>query len=241
MGQSLLKKIHHPDLRAIEQREREENHFTQGLNFYKLFWIFFMGSFVGVVIEEIWCVCTLQHFESRTGLVLGPFNLVYGFGALAVALGLHWLRYRRDGAIMIGGFLIGSAVEYICSFVQEKLFGTTSWDYSDMPLNLNGRITFFYSMFWGILAIFWVKDLYPRIALLLLKIPNKVGKVLTWILLAYMIINTVVSAVALNRWVERRDGIAATSAIERATDKAFPDQSMEWIYSNMIFPTDKSE
>ena len=51
-------------------------------------------------------------------------------------------QFRNRGAIwsFLGGFLVGSVVEYGCSWIQEALFGSRSWDYSSMPLNLNGRI-----------------------------------------------------------------------------------------------------
>lgn len=52
--------------------------FAHGLNFYKLFWIFFVGCFLGVVIETLYCLVTRHRFESRQGLIYGPFNLVYG-------------------------------------------------------------------------------------------------------------------------------------------------------------------
>jgi|GEM_PF-4663813 len=72
-------------------RTRTEKSFASGLNFYKLFWIFFVGCFLGVVIETLYCLVTRHHFESRQGLIYGPFNLVYGLGALAMTLGLYWL------------------------------------------------------------------------------------------------------------------------------------------------------
>ena len=68
-------------------------------------------------------------------------------------------------------------IEYLCSFFQEMLFGSTSWDYSNIPFNLNGRICLLYSVFWGILGILWIKEIYPRMAVWILKIPNKVGKI----------------------------------------------------------------
>lgn len=224
-----------PDIREIERREREENHFARGLNGYKLFWIFFLGCFLGVLIETIWSVVTWGRLEWRAGLVWGPFNLVYGFGTLALGVGLYWLRDKRDGYILLGGALIGSGVEYVCSWVQERLFGSISWDYSGMPFNLHGRINLLYSLFWGILAILWVKDVYPRLARLILKIPNRVGKPLTWVLLVFMVLNTVVSAAAVGRWADRLAGVPPQNQVEELLDQRFPDQRMKWIYPNMKF------
>ena len=68
-----------------------------------------------------------------------------------------------------------------------------------MPLNINGRICFVYSLFWGALGILWIKDLYPRMAKYILKIPNRAGKILTWALTAFLIVNAIVSCVAVGR------------------------------------------
>lgn len=230
-------KLKLPDIREIEEREKQTDHFAKGLNFYKLFWIFFIGCFLGVVVETIWCLCTRGYFESRVGLIYGPFNLVYGFGALAMALGLHFLRAKRDLWVLLGGIFIGSVVEYACSVVQELMFGTISWDYSDFPFNLAGRINLLYCVFWGILAILWIKILYPIIAVWILRIPNRFGKILTWALLVFMIFNTVMSALAVDRWVMRIKGTAQASSnpVFEYFDRNYPDEKMSKIYANMIF------
>ncbi len=222
-----------------ETQPLRKKSFAEGLNFYKLFWIFFIGSFVGVVVELIFCFITRGHFESRSGLVYGPFNLVYGFGALFMTLGLAWLAKRGNFVIFLGGFAIGSIWEYVCSFVQESMFGTVSWEYSAQPFNLNGRISLLYSCFWGLLALAWIKWLYPFLSRLIERIPNRLGIILTWVLFVFMIFNTVVSALALHRMEERRDGIPATTAMQQILDERFPDERMNRIYANMQVVTEE--
>lgn len=39
-------------------------HFAHGLNFYKLFWVFFLCCFLGVVIETIFCGSPPAGFHS---------------------------------------------------------------------------------------------------------------------------------------------------------------------------------
>ena len=220
---------------TIDYREEKANHFARGLNGYKLFLVLFVGAFSGVIVEMLWCFVRHGYIESRAGLVYGPFNLVYGFGALCLTAGLY--EYRNRGAVysFLGGFITGSVVEYICSFVQEKLFGSASWDYSNVPLNINGRICLLYSIFWGFLGVFWIKSVYPRFSVWVLKIPNKIGKIIVWILLVFMIFDSVVSGLAVYRWSERVDGKAPNNSIERILDSRFPDSRMERIFPNMEF------
>lgn len=220
---------------TIDFRENQIDHFARGINFYKLFIIFFSGSFVGVLIELLWCYLRNGYFESRSGLVYGPFNLVYGIGALVLTMALYRYRNRSWTFSFIGGFVTGSVIEYFCSFFQELLFGSTSWDYSNIPFNLNGRICLLYSVFWGVLGIFWIKKIYPRIAGWILRIPDRVGKTAVWILLAFMVVNSAVSGAAVYRWAERTAGKEASGSLERVLDERFPDERMERIYANLEF------
>ena len=164
---------------TIDLEERGGDHFARGLGLYKLLLILFIGSFAGVVVELMWCLIRNGYLESRSGLVYGPFNLLYGAGAVALTVCLYRFRNRSGWISFLGGMLVGTVVEYLCSWGQELLFGSRSWDYSAMPFNLNGRVCLLYSVFWGVLGVFWIKDLYPRMAQLILKIPNKIGKILT--------------------------------------------------------------
>ena len=228
-----------PTNAQIDYREKQEAHFAQGMTFYKLFWVFFIGCFAGVVLETIYCLIQRGHYESRVGLIYGPFNLVYGIGALCLSGALYRFRNRGRVFSFVGGFVVGSVVEYACSWFQEVCFGSTSWDYSNMPYNLNGRICLLYSVFWGILGIFWIKDIYPRMAKWILKIPNKVGKPLTWALLAFMVFNSVMTLFTSLRWTARREGVPASNAFEAYLDEHYPDDRMQKIFANAEFTEDR--
>ena len=228
-----------PTNAQIDYRERQEAHFAQGMTFYKLFWVFFIGCFAGVVLETIYCLIQRGHYESRVGLIYGPFNLVYGVGALCLSGALYRFRNRGRVFSFVGGFIVGSVVEYACSWFQEVCFGSTSWDYSNMPYNLNGRICLLYSIFWGILGIFWIKDIYPRMAKWILKIPNKVGKPLTWALLVFMVFNSVMTLFTSLRWSARRAGVPAGNAFEAYLDEHYPDERMQKIFATAEFTEDR--
>ena len=228
-----------PTNAQIDYREKQEAHFAQGMTFYKLFWVFFIGCFAGVVLETIYCLIQRGHYESRVGLIYGPFNLVYGIGALCLSGALYQFRNRGRVFSFVGGFVVGSVVEYACSWFQEVCFGSTSWDYSNMPYNLNGRICLLYSIFWGILGIFWIKDIYPRMAKWILKIPNKVGKPLTGVLLVFMVFNSVMTLFTSLRWTARREGIEPRNAFEAYLDEHYPDERMQKIFANAEFTEDR--
>ena len=98
---------------------------------------------------------------------------------------------------------MGGVYEYSCSVFTEMVFGTTFWDYSHMPFNINGRINLLFCFFWGVLAIVWLKLLYPAVSRVIEKIPPVAGKVLTYILVFAMALDMLISSVALMRYVDR--------------------------------------
>ena len=201
-------RLNPPANSTIDLQEKQQNHFARGLNGYKLMLICFVGSFLGVVIETLWCLLRHGYIESRAGLVYGPFNLLYGAGAVVLALALYRFRNRGRWLSFLGGMLVGSVVEYVCSWGQEALFGSRSWDYSAMPFNLNGRICLLYSCFWGVLGVLWIKDVYPRMAKWILKVPNRPGKIITWCCTIFLAFNAVISlvTVAWGIWLLARHG-----------------------------------
>ena len=220
---------------VIDLNESCSGHFARGMNLYKLLLICFIGSFIGVVIEMLWCLVTNGYIESRAGLVYGPFNLLYGVGAVALTVCLYRFRNHGSWISFLGGMIVGSVVEYICSLVQEVLFGSRSWDYSHMPFNLGGRVCLLYSVFWGLVGVLWIKDIYPRIAKWILKIPNRGGKIVTWMLVVFFAFNACMSAVSMYRWSRRVENVAPANAFEVWIDERFPNERMQKIYANMEF------
>ncbi len=224
-----------PTNAQIDLEEKKSQHFAQGITFYKLFWVFFIGCFLGVVIETLWCIINRGHYESRVGLIYGPFNLVYGVGACCLSAALYRYRNRNPVLSFVGGFLVGSVVEYLCSWFQEMIFGSTSWDYSGMPFNINGRICLVYSLFWGILGVLWIKSVYPRMAKWILKIPNRFGKILTWALLGFMIFDSAMTAATVYRWMDRTAGNPPQNSFMVWVDEHYPDERMQKIFANLKF------
>jgi len=210
-----------------------ERHFADGLNFYKLFWTFTYGSIIGFVVETIWCLIRNGRFEVRSSFVFGPFSVIYGIGALALYLALRKISSKKPLHIFLVGMVAGTAIEHLCSWVQEMAFGTVSWDYSNVPLNIGGRVCLLYSVFWGLLAILWGKYLQPAMEKSISKIPNRIGKPLTYALLAFFIIVSIISIAAVSRWMMRIDGIPANGIISMLLDQFFHNDFMEIIYSNM--------
>ncbi|MBQ8379882.1 MAG: putative ABC transporter permease, partial [Clostridia bacterium] len=214
---------------------KKEKSFAEGLNLYKLFWIFYIGCLAGVIIEIIWCLVKNGYFEYRTAMILEPLNPVYGFGALLLTLCFSKVKKLSDILIFVYSFIIGGLFEVACSLFQEFTFGTVSWHYTENYLPILGnRTSLIYCLFWGILGLLWVKFIYPFLTKTIEKLPNKFGKILTYILVVFVSFDIIFSSGAVLRQRERRNGIPADSAIDRFYDSHFDDETLKFFYNNII-------
>jgi uncharacterized membrane protein len=209
--------------------------FAEGFGFYRLFWVFFTASFIGVVLELIWCVATRGRFENRSGVIYGMFNPVYGVGGLIMTLFFIRRQERRDLHVFIENVLIGGCFEYVCSLGQEMIFGSVSWDYSAMRFNIDMRTNVLYSLMWGLVGLLWVREVYPVLSRMLSRIPVRAGKALTIALFVGMIANMGVSSIAVYRWSERERDVPASSALDAKLDEWYPDAFLREKYPNMRF------
>ena len=214
--------------------EGAEKPFAYMLCYDKLFWIFMAGNVVGCLLETVYALIVPPHqFELRVSVVVGPFILVYGFGAVAITLFLRKMYNQADALIFIASMVLGASFEYFCSFVQQAAFGTVSWEYSDSAFNVGGRTNLMYSVFWGILGLVWVKDLYPVVSRKIERIPKKLGRTLTVVFTVFMVLDMAVSAGAVYRQNERINGVPATNRVQAFFDRTFPDEILQIIYPHM--------
>lgn len=121
----------------------------QRVSLRRLFWIFFIASFLGANIETAFMLLTRGELQNRSGVLFGTFSLVWGFGAVLFTLCFRRFQGRGGVRVLLGGALVGAGYEYLCSWLQEVLFGACFWDYSHLPFNLHGRVCLVFSLLWG--------------------------------------------------------------------------------------------
>ena len=173
--------IENEEKNIVEENHLEESHETQkqtnvkkrktinGISIWRILAYFIIYSVAGYIIETLYGMITKGVWESRQSFLYGPFCGIYGLGAVIMIVCLHKFP-RKFNTLFIGGFIVGSIVEYAVSFIGELLLGVKWWDYSNMPLNINGRICVYFSIFWGFLGIYLIASLNP-----------KVDKIIDWI------------------------------------------------------------
>ncbi len=227
-----------PELKS--QKPSEENGFGRvhgrtfapGLCLEKLIWMFFISGVAGDIVETVFMWATTGRVMSRSSFLYIPFSIVWGAGG---ALGVGLLDSARKSKILVflGGFFFGGVFEYSCSVLAEFLFGTTFWDYSHIPFNLNGRINLLFCGFWGIAALILIYLIYPVVSRWVEKIPLISGTILTWVLMVIMVLTALVSSLAITRYVQRQASIPPRSVVSEFLDDQYPDAMVEEVYPYM--------
>lgn len=224
----------YPGIREMDEEERAGIIFAKGICLDKLIWVFLTSAFLGDIIETFYCRLVGGTWMNRSSVLYGPFSFVWGFGAVLLTITLQKLAGKEDRHVFWAGFFIGGAYEYMCSVFTEIVFGTVFWDYSHMPLNIGGRTNVLFCMFWGILSVAWVKIAYPPMSRSIEKIPPVAGKIITWIIILFMVCNGVLTAAAMIRYTARQTKPRSQNAIEQFLDEQYDDEFVERRWPNMV-------
>lgn len=155
------------------------NHFSQ------LFLLFIVYSFFGWIGEVIHALLKEKKWVNR-GFLYGPLCPIYGFGGLAIYVLLA--PFNNSYVILfITSALVTTTIEYIGSFLLEKLFNTKWWDYSNQPFNIHGRVCLAYGLLFGLAGTLIVHFVQPFVISTIISIPEKLLSVLTTIIFAVFV------------------------------------------------------
>ena len=223
----------HRSYPGLREQGEQDHIFAKGLCFDKLFWVFLVSSVLGAGIEMVFCRVTGGVWMNRSSLLYGPFSVVWGLGAVVLTVVLQRLSDKPDRVIFLAGCALGGVYEYLCSVFTEFVFGTVFWDYSHMPLNLGGRINLLYCIFWGLLAVLWLRVLYPPMEKGIEKLPPLAGKIITWVLILVMVCNAALTSAAMLRYTQRQGEDPRSGILEQFLDERYPDSYMEHRWPNM--------
>ena len=206
------------------------------ITYSKMFWIFLLGSIAGFVLEGLWCIFKTGTWESHSSTIIGPFCIIYGFGAVVVYLISIRIKSRGLPLQFILFSVAAAIVEYFGSLFQQIVFGSVSWDYSDHFMNISGRVSLRMALIWGVLGIFFVRFLFPVLVRFFGKIRHRIWKVVCTLLSVFMAVNLFLSATAIIRWRERvTKNILPDNAFEQFLDETYDNETMKQNYPNMKF------
>lgn len=177
-----------------------------------IFILFLIYSVIGWVIELLNSIIHYRKIVNR-GFLIGPVCPIYGIGALLVILPLQ--HYRNDPlALFFFSIILFSVLEYLTSFIMEKLFHARWWDYSDLPFNINGRICLKTIILFGILGLLLNYFIHPPIQRLVDSIPTPTFLVIATILMIILLADIITSTVIMVKFGHTVTQIYADSTEE---------------------------
>ena len=164
--------------------------------FIYLFATFIFFSFLGWFMEVNISLVKFKRFVDR-GFLLGPYCPVYG---IACTCFIYIIGKFQSNLILlfIINTIVGSIIEYLTSFILEKGFGARWWDYSKLPLNINGRICIPFSLgfgFGGVIA----QLINPYIQNVFQAIPTIIFNIFVILLIIWFIIDCIISFNIINK------------------------------------------
>ena len=162
---------------------------------------FAVFSVGGWIYETIFAALRRGRWENR-GFLFGPVCPIYGTGAVGCMI-LFDHPAVADGSfpwwgVFLTSMVLSALLELTTSIVLEKRFHARWWDYSNLPLNFQGRICVWPAMLFGGggLAICYL--LLPPIKEITLATPQWFWEFSSLLVTAIMSAATVLTVDALN-------------------------------------------
>ena len=159
--------------------------------FINYFSIFFFYSIIGWIVESTYVSIKEKKVINR-GFLIGPYCPIYGYGALIMIIYLE--QYKNNiFTVFILATVLCTTLEYITSYLMEKLFKARWWDYSDKKFNLNGRVCGKNACLFGLGGIAVIYLAHPFFKQLVKNMNKKLFLIINIIFLIIFIIDTILS------------------------------------------------
>ena len=174
-------------------------------NFYELVWIFIIYAFIGWCTEVSYAALDTGKFVNR-GFLNGPYCPIYGTGAVLVLLVLG--RIQNPVLLFFAGALVTCSLEYLTSWLMEKLFHARWWDYSNFRFNLQGRVCLLGALIFGLGGVGVVLGSQPYVERVTDMIPLPMLHTLVTVLALITIIDLAVTVAGMLEFERVLDSVS---------------------------------
>ena len=200
--------------------------------FYSYCILFFIYSFLGWIMEVSLTLITDKKFVNR-GFLLGPCCPIYGCGCILLNLLLH--NYTNNVLVLfILTMFTCSLLEYITSYLMEKIFKLRWWDYSQMRFNINGRICLETMTPFSILGVLAIKYATPFFLNEINILSTNTNLIISIILISIFIIDIIMSLIIVFKlkFVTKNPKKDSTYDIKTAIKKFIKND--KYVYERII-------
>lgn len=155
------------------------------------FFLFYLYSILGWIIETTYVATIEKKFINR-GFLIGPYLPIYGSSAIIMILYLN--QYKENPlTVFLLAIFVCTFLEYITSYIMEKLFKARWWDYTNQKFNINGRVCLKNSFMFGILSLLLIYLINPTLITLINKMNDTWLSVITIICFIIFITDIIIS------------------------------------------------
>lgn len=201
------------------------------MDIYECMWFCIAGSFLGYLIEMLWYRKLRGKWICRKGVIYGPFSPIYGIAMVGFAKVFY--KSKNKLLIFLWGSILGSAFEYLCGFLQEKILKTKSWDYSKKAFQLHGRICLEFAVYWGIIAVAIMGVIAPIFSGIYNMFPIQGRESFMRIFFLLFVADCGISGLACLQQRNRREGNLTENKLTMFLDKHYPDERLEKIFTEI--------
>lgn len=140
----------------------------------------------------IWAPLEKKEFINR-GFLIGPFCPIYGVVSILDWYALHFLT--EPYSIFFSAMIVCCICEYFISWSLEQIFHIRWWDYSNYPFNLNGRISLYSAVVFGLAGLLLVKIVHPFMMIHYAMIPANIRNIAALVVAGLLILDLTLSAI----------------------------------------------
>ncbi len=203
--------------------------------------LFFFYSAAGWCLESLYCSIGEKRFVNR-GFLTGPMCPIYGTAALVLTILIYNPFRNNPLAVFVLGIILCDIVEYVTSYIMEKLFSARWWDYTYEFLNIGGRICLKHTLYWGVISIIFVKTIHPAVENLYSKIEGPYLKVILFAVLGIFVldlINAVRKALDIRKLEVKINNLISVLSEELSIIKSTVEDKYTLIQKVVVKQTDK--
>lgn len=155
------------------------------------FFLFFLYSILGWIVETTYVTIIDKKFINR-GFLIGPYLPIYGSSSIIMIFYLN--QYKNNPlTVFLLAMFVCTFLEYITSYIMEKIFKARWWNYTNQKFNINGRVCLKNSLLFGILSLFLIYLINPLLIELINNMNTKWLLIITIICFIIFITDIIIS------------------------------------------------
>ena len=233
-------RLSHEHVRELLSAERvvRDNYLDNlRIGMFQVVMLFFIGSVLGLGLEQVWMWFTRHETQMRFGLVWGPFSPLYGVGATLLTLITFHMRKHKAALwqVFVVSVVLGGALEQVTGWGMQAVMGAVSWDYTYVPGSITKWVAAPFLVFWGIMGVVWYHFVMPALLYGIGEATTRRQVIFVTLLAVYLGLDIFMTLACFARRGERERGIPPENAFEVWVDEHYSDQFMAHRFQNMAF------